>query len=168
MKLSPLDIYNKEFKKTALGYSKSEVEEFLDDVGMAYEKLLKEINSLKDENASLNQKLENYEKIDEKLQNTLQVVQKTVEQEKERAREESDLIKKQARDEAEKIKERARNNIEEEYRKLEELREKKKLFEIRFRTFLESHLELLDEKDQSDLGIDLEKFEEDIAASDDS
>ena len=165
MKLSPLDIYNKEFKKSAIGYNTQEVEDFLEDVGMAYEKLLKEINNLKDKNDSLKNELENYEKIDQKLQNTLEAVQKTVEDEKERAKKEAELIKKEARDEAKKIKENARDEISDQYKKIEELKEKKKLFEIRFKTLLQSHLELLNDKDEDEVDIDLENFEKDIAVA---
>ena len=157
MNLSPLDIYNKEFKSSALGYNKKEVEEFLEDVGMSYEKALKKINSLEEENKKLNEELQRYENLDQKLQNTLQAIQDTVTEEKERARKEAELIISKAEDEAEKIKKEAKSDIQEEYKKLEELKEKKKLFEIRFRTFLQNHLDLLNEQ-KEDLKIDKDDF----------
>lgn len=168
MKLSPLDIYNKEFKKSALGYNKKEVEEFLEDVGMAYEKLLKEINSLQDENDRLKQQLNNYEKIDQKLQNTLQAVQDTVEKEREKAKKEADVIRQKAKNDAEQIKKKARKEVEKEYKKLENVKEQKKLFEIRFKTLLENHIELFNKSDEKEIENDLDKLEEDIAATDSS
>jgi len=119
MNLSPLDIYNKEFKSSALGYNKKEVEEFLEDVGMSYEKALKKVNALQEENEKLEKELKRYEKLDQKLQNTLQAIQDTVTEEKERARKEAELIISKAEDQAEKIKKNARDNINDEYKKLE-------------------------------------------------
>ena len=163
MKLSPLDIYNKEFKKSTFGYNVSEVNDFLEDVGMAYEKLLKEINSLKDENERLEERLKNYENIEEKLENTLETIQKTVQDEKKRAQEEAKHIINRAKNRAEEIKDEARKEVEEEYNKIETLQEKKKLFEIRFKTLLQSHIEMLEEKDN----LDNFNITEDIAASSD-
>ncbi|MGM0409929.1 MAG: DivIVA domain-containing protein [Bacillota bacterium] len=164
MNLSPLDIYNKEFKKSALGYNKEEVDDFIEEVGMAYEKLLKEINSLQDKNERLKEKLENYENIDQKLRDTLQTIQDTVTEEKERAKKEAKVIVNKAESEAEEIKSKAKKEVEEEYKKLEDLREKKSLFKIRFKTLLENHLELLKDKDEN-LNFDLEDLDEDIAAT---
>ena len=42
MKITPLDINNKEFKKVLRGYSPEEVDEFLDEVVESYEELYKE------------------------------------------------------------------------------------------------------------------------------
>lgn len=56
MKLNPLDIYNKEFKNATFGYNKDQVDNFLDDVGVAYERLLKDLNKLQSENETLKEK----------------------------------------------------------------------------------------------------------------
>jgi len=159
MNLSPLDIYNKEFKSSALGYNKKEVEEFLEDVGMSYEKALKKVNALQEENEKLENELKRYEKLDQKLQNTLQAIQDTVKEEKKRARKEAELIISKAEDKAEKIKKNARDNIDDEYKKLEKLKEKKRLFEIRFRTLLENHMELLNEE-KAETDINKEQFDQ--------
>jgi cell division initiation protein len=164
VKLSPLDIYNKEFKKSTFGYNVSEVNDFLDEVGMAYEKLLREINSLKDENERMEEKVKNYENIETKLNNTLKKIQHTVKEEKEQAREEAKHIVNKAHTRATEIKDEARKEVGDEYRKIEELKEKKKLFEIRFKTLLQSHLEMLENKDN----LDNFNINEDIAASSDN
>ena len=159
MNLSPLDIYNKEFKSSALGYNKKEVEEFLEDVGMSYEKALKQVNALQEKNEKLEEDLKRYENLDQKLQNTLQAIQDTVKEEKERARKEAELIISKAEDKAEKIKKNAREDVEKEYKKIEELKEKKKLFKIRFRTLLENHMELLNEE-KTETEIDNNQFDQ--------
>ena len=153
MKLTPLDIYNKEFKKSAFGYNVNEVQDFLDEVGVAYEKLLKEINSLKDENGRMKEKLDSYQDLDERLGSTLKEVQKTVQEQTKQAEKKAANIVQSAKMEAEKIKEGTKLKIQKEYKKLSELKESKNYFKIRFKTLLESHLELL-EKDKNDEELD--------------
>jgi len=156
LKLNPLDIYNKEFKKSTFGYNTNQVDEFLDDVGIAYERLLKDLNNLQEENRSLKEKIENFEAMEDKLQNTLDTMQGTISERVEQADNEARMIIKEARMKAEKIKENAKDEVLSEKRKLEQLREQRNFFKIRFQTLLESHLEMLKEDDQNYLGSDLE------------
>jgi len=156
LKLNPLDIYNKEFKKSTFGYNTNQVDEFLDDVGIAYERLLKDLNNLQEENRALKEKIENFEAMEDKLQNTLDTMQGTISERVEQADNEARMIIKEARMKAEKIKENAKDEVLSEKRKLEQLREQRNFFKIRFQTLLESHLEMLKEDDQNYLGSDLE------------
>ena len=48
MKLTPMEISNKEFKRGLRGYSVEEVDEFLDKIVEDYEGLFKENTSLKE------------------------------------------------------------------------------------------------------------------------
>ncbi|MEC9491066.1 MAG: DivIVA domain-containing protein [Halanaerobiales bacterium] len=156
MKLNPLDIYNKEFKKSTFGYNTTQVDEFLDDVGVAYERLLKDLNNLQEENQELKEKIENYEDMEDKLQSTLDSIQGTVSERIEQADNEARMIKKEARMKAEEIKENARNQVASEKRKLEQLREQRNFFKIRFQTLLESHLEMLNEENEESLRGDFD------------
>ncbi len=162
MKLNPLDIYNKEFKKSTFGYNTTQVDEFLDDVGVAYERLLKDLNNLQEENRDLREKIENYEDMEDKLQNTLDSMQGTISERVEQADNEARMIIKEARMKAEKIKENARDQVASEKRKLEQLREQRNFFKIRFQTLLESHLEMLNEEAEESLRGDFDDsdFEE--------
>ena len=156
MKLNPLDIYNKEFKKSTFGYNTTQVDEFLDDVGVAYERLLKDLNNLQEENRDLREKIENYEDMEDKLQNTLDSMQGTISERVEQADNEARMIIKEARMKAEKIKENARDQVASEKRKLEQLREQRNFFKIRFQTLLESHLEMLNEEAEESLRGDFD------------
>lgn len=151
MKLNPLDIYNKEFKKSTFGYNTTQVDEFLDDVGVAYERLLKDLNNLQEENRDLKEKIDNYADMEDKLQNTLDSMQGTISERIEQADNEARMIIKEARMKAEKIKENARDQVASEKRKLEQLREQRNFFKIRFQTLLESHLEMLNEESEESL-----------------
>ncbi|MFP4198372.1 MAG: DivIVA domain-containing protein [Halanaerobium sp.] len=164
MKLNPLDIYNKEFKKSTFGYNTTQVDEFLDDVGVAYERLLKDLNNLQEENKALKEKIDNYEDMEDKLQNTLDSMQGTISDRIEQADNEARMIVKEARMKAEKIRENARDQVASEKRKLEQLREQRNFFKIRFQTLLESHLEMLNEENEESLRGDFE--ERDISFED--
>ncbi|MGM0499516.1 MAG: DivIVA domain-containing protein [Bacillota bacterium] len=156
MKLNPLDIYNKEFKKSTFGYNTTQVDEFLDDIGIAYERLLKDLNNLQEENKSLKNKINDFEAMEDQLQNTLDTMQGTISERIEQADNEARMIIKDARMKAEKIKENARDEVLSEKRKLEQLREQRNFFKIRFQTLLESHLEMIKEDEQNYLGADLD------------
>ncbi len=162
MKLNPLDIYNKEFKKSTFGYNTTQVDEFLDDVGVAYERLLKDLNNLQEENQALKEKIDNYEDMEAKLQNTLDSIQGTVSERIEQADNEARMIIKEARMKAEKIKENARDQVASEKRKLEQLREQRNFFKIRFQTLLESHLEMLNEEAEESLRGDINESDFEI------
>lgn len=102
MKFSPVDIYNKEFKKSVVGgYNIDEVEDFLDEIGIAYEKLMKEKNKLKKEKIEISQKLKNYEDLEDKLDSTLARVSETIDTRTEKARKEAQNIINQAHQKAE-------------------------------------------------------------------
>lgn len=152
MKLNPLDIYNKEFNKSAFGYNKDQVDEFMDEIGVSYERLLKDFNNLQEENKDLKEKIANYQDLEEKLQKTLDTMQETISERIEQADNEARMIIKDARMKAEQIKENAREKVVSEKSKLEQIKEQRNFFEIRFKTLLESHLEMLKDEDQ---GVDL-------------
>ena len=54
MKLTPVDITNKEFRKMLRGYDPEEVDEFLDQIVEDYEELFKENSLLKEKINAMN------------------------------------------------------------------------------------------------------------------
>ncbi|MFW5995719.1 MAG: DivIVA domain-containing protein [Halanaerobiaceae bacterium] len=171
--MSPLDIYNKEFNKSMRGYDTAEVDDFIEDVGLAYEKMFKRMNALREEKGNLQEQLDNYKSIQQELKDTLRTIQDTAEKHTRNAREEADLIIEKAKQEAEEIKQRAREDIREEKKEFAELRDTKKLFEVRFKNMLLSFLKMMDEKhDEENRDVDkvIAGVEEEIeqARSDDT
>ena len=47
--LKPMDIHNKEFKKSMRGYDIEEVDEFLDEIIVDFEKMQRELDVLKNQ-----------------------------------------------------------------------------------------------------------------------
>ena len=85
MKLTPLDIRHKEFKRGMRGYADVEVDEFLDQIADEYERLFKENIDLQDRVESLEDKVAGYKRIEDTLQKTLVNAQASAEEQKQNA-----------------------------------------------------------------------------------
>ena len=92
MKLTPLDIRHKEFKRGMRGYADVEVDEFLDEVADEYERLFKENIDLQDRVEALEEKVAGYKRIEETLQKTLVNAQASAEEQKQNANKQAQLI----------------------------------------------------------------------------
>lgn len=160
MKISPLDIYNHEFSKTTFGYNVKQVDEFIEEVGMAYERLLKELNLLQDENEKLKEKVAAQEEMEDKLQRILLTVQETAREITAQAHKEADLIIKKAELKAERLEREVKDKLQKEYKSLQSLKETRELFKIRLKTMLEGYLELLNNEEELD-----EEIKKDVAVN---
>lgn len=145
MKLTPMDINNKDFKKGLRGYNVEEVDEFLDEVVENYEELYKENSRLKETIERLKDKVEQYEKLEATIQNTLLLAQNAAEQARETSQKEADLIIGNANETAQKILDKAHNNvigINDEY---ERVKEEFIKFRAKFRGFMNTQLQTFHE-----------------------
>ncbi len=96
MKLTPLDIRHKEFKRGMRGYADEEVDEFLDEVADEYERIFKENIDLSERLETLEEKVAGYRRIEETLQKTLVSAQQSAEELKTNANKEAQLILRDA------------------------------------------------------------------------
>ena len=145
MKLTAMDINNKEFKRGLRGYSVEEVDEFLDQVVENYEELYKENSRLKESLSRVNEKLEHYEKLEATIQNTLLLAQNAADQAKESSEKQAELIIGNANETAQRILDKAHGDvisINEEYEKVKEEFIK---FRAKFRGFMNTQLQTFDE-----------------------
>ena len=79
--ITPLDIENKKFSKRALnGYSTEEVDDFLDELTLDYEKIYKEATESKKTIERLNEEITKYRQMESTLQSTLLMAQTTAEE----------------------------------------------------------------------------------------
>ena len=143
---TPLDIENKKFAKQMMnGYSVEEVDNFLDELTLDYEKLYKESNENKSKISELEAGLVKYKNLESTLQNTLVMAQSA-----------ADEIKKVAKQEAEQIIKDAQGTVKQQAMELEqqiimkskELDDIQKQFDVykaKMESLLISQLELLKE-----------------------
>ncbi len=149
--LTPLDIHNKEFRKTLRGYSENEVDEFLDEVIRDFENLIKENTLLKDELSEARGRLDQYKNLENTLNNTLILAQGTADELRTNARREADLIVQEARAEADRIIVAKQEKAREVQQKIEELHRQLAMFRARGRSMVLAQLELLDQAEREDL-----------------
>ena len=145
MKLTPMDINNKEFKRAMRGYSADEVDEFLDQIVENYEELYKENANLKEKITNLNEKVEHYSQIEATIQNTLLLAQTAAEQAKNSAKKEAEMMMKNANETAQRIMDKAHNDviaINDEYEKVKQEFIK---FRAKYRNFMNTQLETFDD-----------------------
>ena len=149
MKLTPMDINNKEFKRGLRGYNAEEVDEFLDEVVENYEEMYKENSNLKEKLANLNGKIEYYSKIETTIQNTLLLAQNAAEQAKSSAKKEAELMVKNANETAQKILDKAHNDVIQINDEYEKVKQEFIKFRAKYRNFMNTQMETFDalEKD---------------------
>ena len=146
MKLTPLDIRHKEFKRGMRGYADVEVDEFLDQVADEYERLFKENIDLQDRVEALEEKVAGYKRIEDTLQKTLVNAQASAEEQKQNANKQSQLILQDAELKSRQMVNEAyseRQAIEQSMAKLKSAEED---FRFKFRQLLEGYLRLLQEQ----------------------
>ncbi|BCZ47008.1 cell division protein DivIVA [Clostridium gelidum] len=145
MKLTPMDINNKEFKKGLRGYNADEVDEFLDEVVDNYEELYKENGNLKEKLANLNEKVEHYSKIETTIQNTLILAQNAAEQAKNSAQKEAELMVKNANETAQKLTDKAHNDVIQINDEHEKVKQEFIKFRAKYRNFMNTQIETFDD-----------------------
>ncbi|HHU75582.1 MAG TPA: DivIVA domain-containing protein [Firmicutes bacterium] len=147
MSLSTIDIQNKEFSRGFRGYKQEEVDEFLEQVATDYENAIKERISLTKEIKQLEEKLEQYQRLENTLHNSIIVAQETAEDVKRNAGKEADLIRREAEKDAQRILEEARYKASRILAEHEEVYKQAQIFKLRFRSFVEAQLATLELED---------------------
>ena len=149
--ITPLEIENKKFSKQMMnGYSVEEVDEFLDELTVCYEKLYKEKSENQDKLTELEGKLEHYKSIEGTLNNTLIMAQKTADDVKNIAKQQADQIVNQAKGTAQKQANELDNEIIVKKKELEDVKKQFDIYKAKMESLLISQLELIKDinKDQ--------------------
>lgn len=144
--ITPLDIENKKFAKQMMnGYSVDEVDDFLDDLTVEYEKMFKENAEYKAQVEKLKEDMEHYKAIESTLQSTLVMAQTTAEDVKNVARQQAEQIVAEAKINAEKEVDYLTNQISLKEKELEDIQKQFDVYKAKMESLLISQLELLKE-----------------------
>lgn len=144
--ITPLDIENKKFSKQVLnGYSVEEVDDFLDELTIAYEKLYKEVTENKGKTEQLTQDLTKYQSIETTLQNTLLMAQTTADEVKKTAQKQADAILAEAQGKAKEALAGIEGQIVLKQKELDDLQKQIDIYKAKMESLLISQLELLKE-----------------------
>ena len=110
MRITPHDIRQQQFSSKMLkGYDPQEVDAFLDDVAEDYEAVLKEVALLKEQIVAQEERARGVTERERTLQETLVTTQRLVEEMKNNARREAELVLREAEINADKSLEGARS-----------------------------------------------------------
>jgi cell division initiation protein len=150
--ITPLEIENKKFSKQMMnGYSVEEVDEFLDDLTVDYEKIYKQSTELKDRVDELEKSLLHYKTIEDTLQNTLVMAQTTAEEVKDVARQQAEQIIKEAEGNARKSVDDLGQEIIMRKKELEDIKKQFDVYKAKMEALLISQLELLKDVNNDDM-----------------
>jgi len=147
--LTPLDIENKRFSKKINGYSVEEVDDFLDQVTLEYEKLYKENAEYKEQIEQCARDLEHYKNVEQTLQNTLVMAQTTAEDVKNTAQKQADQIIRDAQSEARKSVDDLNREQYEVTKKIEEMKKQFEVYKAKMQALLISQLEILEDDNKN-------------------
>jgi cell division initiation protein len=143
--ITPLDIQNKEFKKSFRGYKESEVDQFLDDIIEDYENLYRENIELKDKILILSEQIKQYNNLEETLKETLIVAQGTADEVIGAARQKAELIIEDAESTSKKLIDAANDEVRNIRKEYDYLIKEIFIFKTRYKSFIEAQLITLDE-----------------------
>lgn len=144
MKMTPLDIRQKRFEAQMRGYSKKEVEAFLELTAGEFEEVVRENISLKEELKRVQARLEQHLEREKALQETMVTAQRISEDVKAQAKKEAEVLIAEAELQADKIVAGANNRLIDLVKELTELKRQKVQFESHLESLIESHRKLLD------------------------
>ena len=140
---TPLDIENKKFSKQMVnGYSVEEVDDFLDELTIDYEKIYKQVGETK-KASDMEEELKKYKNIENTLQNTLVMAQTTADEIKELAKQQADQIVKEAQGTAKQEVIEIEQSIVTKRKELEDLEKQIDVYKAKMESLLISQLELL-------------------------
>lgn len=145
-RITPVDIQHKTFKRALQGYDRTEVDQFLDEVIETLEDDAQHRAALQAEIADLKERISHFKAMEESLQNTLVLAQRTADEVKASAHKEADLIREQARLTAEREITNYNDAIAEVRREHQRAAESTEKSKSELRSLLMTHLALLDKE----------------------
>ena len=141
---TPIDIENKKFSKQMVnGYSVEEVDDFLDELTIDYEKIYKQVGEATKKASDMEEELKKYKNIENTLQNTLVMAQTTADEIKELAKQQADQIVKEAQGTAKQEVIEIEQSIVTKRKELEDLEKQIDVYKAKMESLLISQLELL-------------------------
>ena len=142
--ITPIEIQNKVFKSGGLGYDKKDVDSFMDELLENYEALYRERMEMNDRMNVLNEGLQYYKTIEKTLQKALVLAERTAEETKGTAMKNAVLIEQEAVSKANVILEDAKRELEQIRKQTIELVRQYDMYKAKFKSLVNSQLELLD------------------------
>ena len=143
-RITVVDIQHKTFKRALQGYDRTEVDQFLDEVIETLEDEAQARAALEAEMNDLRERISHFKAMEESLQSTLLLAQRTADEVKATAHKEADLIRGEARLAAERETASIGDRLEEVRREHQRMLDVAAQAKSDIRSLLLSHLALID------------------------
>ena len=144
MRITPLDIQQKQFPTKFRGFDVDEVYSFLELVREEMEELLRENASLKEQLSRADSQLQEYNNMSITLRETLMTTQQIVEDYKTNSRREADLIIREAESKADDIVKAAHTRAVKIHEDIVELKGIRRHFKEEVKRLIESHMKMIE------------------------
>ncbi len=151
MKISPLDIRQKQFHLRWRGFDINEVDAFLEEVMGEMETVVRETHTLREELEKRDRELAVLREGETTLKQTLLTTQQLIDELKSQARREADLIIREAELKAEAVVEQANQRSVSIMGELSDLKRQKAMFLEKLRGLLDLHYRLLELDTEEDV-----------------
>ena len=144
MKLTPIDIQQRQFRVRFRGFDVREVDAFLEQMANAFEALEKENEDRNGKIQRLTEDIQELKKREEAFQHAMVNSQKVLEQMKDNARKTGELAIAEAEVKAEGILNRAHHRLAQLHEDIAELKRQRMQIEVQVRGIIEAHTKLLE------------------------
>jgi cell division initiation protein len=144
MRISPLDIQQKQFPIKFRGFDVEEVYAFLELVREEMEELLRENASLKEQAHRAENQIKEYRDMENTLRETLMTAQQMVEDYKVNARKEAELIIKEAELRADEIIKEAQEKVVKIHEDIVDLKGIRRHFKEELKRLIDSHMQMVE------------------------
>ena len=131
MKITPLDIQQQQFKTRFRGFDVREVDAFLEQMGGAFERVMSENESLREDIRRLKLESQGYKEREETFKRAMFNSQKVLEEMKKNAQKSAELVVAEA-------------EVKAENEDIAELKRQRMQIEVQIRSIIESHAKLLE------------------------
>ena len=144
MRITPLDVRKQEFRKAVRGFDVDEVNAFLATVADEYEAVLRDNKQLRERTLELEDKVSEYRTMEKTLRDTLMTAERVMNEAKDNASKESNLIIKDAELRAQQVLDSFRTQADELRREIIGLQKEKEGYLARFRSLAEAQIQFID------------------------
>ena len=145
--LKPMDIHNKEFKKAVRGYDTEEVDEFLDEIIVDFEKMQRELDLLRNQLSTYSENMTSYKERESALNNALITAQQFADNVKAEAEMTAQKIISDAKDQAKAIVGSSETKLDNMQKSYDLLTGKFQEIKDNLRHYLEGQLDILSHDD---------------------
>ncbi len=159
MRITPLDIQQKQFPMKFRGFDVEEVYAFLEIIREEMEDLLRENASLKETIQRLESQIKEYRDMETTLRETLLTAQQMVEDYKTNARKEAELIVREAELRADSLIKEAQEKVIKIHEDIVDLKGIRRHFKEELKRMIENHLKMIEfdkEREEEEGGIKTE------------